>query len=550
MNKKIKMFLFLLLIILFAVIAILNTIFKNKFQKYEYTLESNTNMLANQTSTENPKKLKILVIEFDPILKTKGNIKTSEYFNRKGDEKAIIDEVTSDLSYSSHGYVQCEIVDWIETNRFPPYTQEIQLSNGKKSHCFDEATWLDLMKDGYYGWWERPLAKTLGNYVFDYQDIIDKYNLVQRKNNNEFDWVFLSMTEPAQAYESVMVGNNAYWINGPSYSAKCSNFPIIFANLTRKDGILHSVGHMTENIMNNVFNTFSNEYKYYDKKAINIKNLSEYNSLNKWQKYILSSFNSNTTFNGIEHYGVGNVHFPANATEDYDYTNKTKVYSNWRDWQENYPNLKGQFELTSSSIWLDEHPSSGDDSADRRFQRWWFKNMPHISGRDGQGYYHNWWKYITTLDFVTEISSKTESLNLNIGNNPDKISYTCTYKSGKIQNISNNSGIQIKDTSILNISDDGILIGKKAGSTTANIWKDGKSISIPVKVLQTDTSNPKLTISYSTKEATNQPVVVTITSDEEILAVNGWTLSSDNKKISKSFTANYSGEVTVSDKAR
>ena len=52
-------------------------------------------------------------------------------------------------------------------------------------------------------------------------------------------------------------------------------------------------------------------------------------------------------------------------------------------------------------------------------------------------------------------------------------------------------------------------------------------------------------VSYSTKEKTNKDVNVTITSDSEMKPVEGWTLSTDKKKISKTFSENYSGKVSI-----
>ncbi|MBR6034408.1 MAG: hypothetical protein IKP28_06825 [Clostridia bacterium] len=64
---------------------------------------------------------------------------------------------------------------------------------------------------------------------------------------------------------------------------------------------------------------------------------------------------------------------------------------------------------------------------------------------------------------------------------------------------------------------------------------------------QVDKENPVLKVSYSPEGPTNKNVTVTITSDEKIQAVPGWTLSSDKKKITKTFANNGSEQVTVTD---
>lgn len=66
---------------------------------------------------------------------------------------------------------------------------------------------------------------------------------------------------------------------------------------------------------------------------------------------------------------------------------------------------------------------------------------------------------------------------------------------------------------------------------------------------QTDTTPPVLVVDYSTFENTNQNVQVTITANEKIQPVQGWTLSSDQMKLTKIYTENATEQVTVLDLA-
>lgn len=52
-------------------------------------------------------------------------------------------------------------------------------------------------------------------------------------------------------------------------------------------------------------------------------------------------------------------------------------------------------------------------------------------------------------------------------------------------------------------------------------------------------------VSYSTTDLTNQDVTVTLTSDKKIQEVDGWTLSTDSKVLTKTFSENTSGQVLV-----
>ena len=401
MNRKIKKIVFILIIIMLVFILTMSIIVNitNQSKNIEKVDVSEPNISKGELNLTEEMTLRVLVVEYNPKLKTQGNKKASEYVGFKNNERTIISEVLSDLTYASHGYVKTQIVDWIDVDEFAPLKQEISLKNGTRSNHIDEESWLEMMKDGYYNRNNQPITQQIGGFNFNYDELLQRFDLVQRRKNNEFDWVFIDLIDPAEAYESIMVGNNTYWINGnDNKTADCKNFPIIFANIARKDGILHSIGHMAENVLNNVYGVSTSVYKYYDEKAINITSQEQYDKLNLWQKFVLSNWNSNTTFNGKEHYGPGTVHCPPNATYGYDYSGTLSVYSNWRDWQDNYPNLTGQVELTNATAWLSQNTPSGDNSDDRRFMRWWFSLMPHYDGRDEQGYYHNWWKYITTLD--------------------------------------------------------------------------------------------------------------------------------------------------------
>ncbi len=66
---------------------------------------------------------------------------------------------------------------------------------------------------------------------------------------------------------------------------------------------------------------------------------------------------------------------------------------------------------------------------------------------------------------------------------------------------------------------------------------------------QTDTTPPILVIAYSTFENTNQDVQVTLTANEKIRPVQGWTLSGDQMKLTKSYSENMTEQITVLDLA-
>ena len=62
-----------------------------------------------------------------------------------------------------------------------------------------------------------------------------------------------------------------------------------------------------------------------------------------------------------------------------------------------------------------------------------------------------------------------------------------------------------------------------------------------------DTIAPTLSVKYSSTNLTNKNVTVTISADEQLQEINGWTLSQDKKSLSKVYQTNKSEQITVYD---
>lgn len=64
-----------------------------------------------------------------------------------------------------------------------------------------------------------------------------------------------------------------------------------------------------------------------------------------------------------------------------------------------------------------------------------------------------------------------------------------------------------------------------------------------------DTTSPKLNVKYSVETKTNQDVIVTITSNEKIQSIEGWSLSLDSLTLTKTYHYNTTEEIYVKDLA-
>ena len=115
-----------------------------------------------------------------------------------------------------------------------------------------------------------------------YKWIIDKFDLVNRKNKNEFDEVHMFGSPFLGFYESLMIGERSIWCNSPAYRTMCDNFCIMGYSYERGvSEATENLGHRAESI------------------------------LSYWNRDFFRDFVN----------AVGSIHIPHNATKDYDWAN-------------------------------------------------------------------------------------------------------------------------------------------------------------------------------------------------------------------------------------
>ena len=93
------------------------------------------------------------------------------------------------------------------------------------------------------------------------------------------------------------------------------------------------------------------------------------------------------------------------------------------------------------------------------------------------------------------------------------------------------------------------IFGDLSNNTIDPITKTINARAGRTKIIYDNTVPGDVSTSYSITTPTNGEVTVTIKLNEEIVPVEGWTLSEDKKSISKSFSENVKGNVTVYDLA-
>ena len=72
------------------------------------------------TSRESSKTVNVIVINMDPVLKTRGGLKLHEYM-KWSDPWRLTEKMVSDARAASHGFVNDRVVEKIEYDGFPAF---------------------------------------------------------------------------------------------------------------------------------------------------------------------------------------------------------------------------------------------------------------------------------------------------------------------------------------------------------------------------------------------------------------------------------------------
>jgi len=141
------------------------------------------------------------------------------------------------------------------------------------------------------------------------------------------------------------------------------------------DLALHSYGHRAESIMKYVYGGWD------------IKKKATLEEVNNWELFAAYHKDYKPFKDGYSH--IGNIHFPANADQDYQYDSRKYVYTYADTWYD-YPNIST---AAARRINCDEwkHPGGGQWG----YMLWFFDHIPHFKGLNPKdGHLNNWWHYI------------------------------------------------------------------------------------------------------------------------------------------------------------
>ena len=311
---------------------------------------------------------KVLVLIYNPTMDTATGKKVVEYmgWSRPDD---LIAAFIGDVLQASGGLVRYQVAQRIELDEFPAFTD---------GFAYTPATFLDVLRNG---------AQPHNPSGIDYSILLGRFNILQCIADRTYDEVWVMGFPFAGLFESCMGGSGAFWCNGPvlaNTTTTSRRFVVMGFSYERSVGeMLHSYNHRCESILGKVFNC-QDFVAWAYRPGRSPATISPDQTLNLFQRFVL--------FDSIApgQAGVGLVHFPPNAAQDYDLGNPNMVKSSCYDWLK-YPNFQGDVRMISFTEW-----GAGDE---RSYQLWWLKHLPKVAGRQN-GIHNNWWQYIANPNNV------------------------------------------------------------------------------------------------------------------------------------------------------
>ena len=318
---------------------------------------------------------KVLQVVYNPTFANGDTLHS--YFGWQDPVANFTPVILDNISDSSGGYVNYEVVETVVRNEFPKkldgfrYTEETYKacrSNTLNCHFPDDV---------------------------DYNQMWTDLNLCQRVSSGEIDEIvvwgggYLGFDEFAfKVPGDVMPYNNpiAYWL----YDGRKKNIPdcngktVFVMGYIPEVGIPNSVHSYSHRIESALALTVGRGYwdGCYGKNGVP----SDFDKFTCLEQDISPS-------TPVQVAGCGNTHSPPNGQAGYDYGNQRFVTDACESFK-NYP-----YETPTTTF----RNCSAFNCNDLQFYNWWFDHIPRSEGVTSNGNLKNWWKYIVDFDnAVTE----------------------------------------------------------------------------------------------------------------------------------------------------
>jgi len=314
---------------------------------------------ALDTPSTGTQVVNVIVINFDPILKTRNNVRLHEYM-KWSDPWQLTDRMIADAKLTSGGYVDYRVVEKIDYDGFTTF---------RDGFTYTEESFLHM--------WEKDRASANPGMT-SFKWLFGKFDLEAKIREedvreiwlwgapymawDEFHWKTPGDKIPYQTdnpwfyrpYDIPEIGRTI-WIMGWNYE--------------RGEGeMLESYCHRIESVL-----ALTVGRGVWDHKR---------NPKNVWNQFT----RVDKDFPGEAE--VGSVHFAPNSVSDYDWSNTNFVWTYADDWL-TYPVLPRKRKLLNAA--------TGGWDGIVNHHLWWMKHLPHNAGTT-DGFYNNWWQYIVNYD--------------------------------------------------------------------------------------------------------------------------------------------------------
>lgn len=304
------------------------------------------------------KRAKVIVLIYNPILRTKGNQTLIEYFgwNDPVEYSYILVDV---IRQASWGYINYDIVDILTIPDFPTrldgtrYTEETYLEAKQTEQWFPIiSSYRKFFEDNHL--LERCRREKItelwvwgapGMHIDEFAGYIP--NRYARFAPTDNPWLYRPYDIPPEI-------GHTMWVMGFNYEVGPDNMIHSYVHRVESQALLAcSDGLWNTHELRDPWNVFS------------------------WLEMDHPGFPSM----------VGNCHVPPNGQSGYDYNNPRRVLS-WADHWAHYPDLRGAPREIGSAAWGNSHFG---------YMKWILERLPKYPGYTKYGY-NNWWVYIANTD--------------------------------------------------------------------------------------------------------------------------------------------------------
>lgn len=314
---------------------------------------------ADGSATIGVQTVNVIAINFDPVLKTRQNLKLHEYM-KWSDPWQLTAKMVEDAKLASAGYVDYRIVEKIEQDGFPRF---------RDGFSYTEEAFLKM--------WETDRASANGGMT-SFRWLFEKFDLPAKIKAGDIREIWL-WGAPYMQWDELhwkTPGDRIPYPTDNPWFYRPYDIPdlgrtiwIMGWNYERGEGeMLESYAHRIESVL-----SLTVGQGVWDPQR---------NRENVWNRFT----RVDKDFPGAAE--VGSVHCAPNSKSDYDWSNTNSVWTFADDWL-SYPDLPRRRQWHNAA--------TGGWDGIVRHHLWWMSHLPHNPGVTG-GFYNNWWQYIVNYD--------------------------------------------------------------------------------------------------------------------------------------------------------